>query len=175
MLKKITWRTIPMYILAVLLLLYSKPQKDIFLFAGILLAFVGEFFRIWGCGHLVKTKEFTITGPYAHLRHPLYLGTYLIATGFAIAAHLWWILILWQAIFALYYYPRKEIIEGVRLLKLYGDEFIQYAQNVPALIPALKGYKKTDQKWSFSKTVKNSEVGIFLLVVASAVYFWFKS
>ena len=32
-----------------------------------------------------KNQELTVTGPYAHVRNPLYLGSILMAAGFAVA------------------------------------------------------------------------------------------
>ena len=173
MLKKITLRTIPVYIGVIVLFYFANPINDFFFIAGIILIVVGEFFRIWGCGHLVKTKEFTISGPYAYVRHPLYFGTYLIATGFILMAHLWWLLFIWQIVFALYYYPRKEVIEGTRLLAIYGDEFLNYMKRVPALFPSLKAYKNTPRKWSFKRMLENSELGIIILdIIGIAILFW---
>ncbi|MDZ7630439.1 MAG: methyltransferase [Gemmatimonadaceae bacterium] len=43
--------------------------------------------RAWSTGHIVKNQVLTTTGPYAHTRNPLYLGSFLMALGFALAAH----------------------------------------------------------------------------------------
>src|SRR5258708_27160082 len=48
---------------------------------------VGEALRIWAAGHLDKGREVTRTGPYALMRHPLYVGSAAMGAGFAIAAH----------------------------------------------------------------------------------------
>ena len=49
-------------------------------------AVVGEGLRIWAAGHLEKGSEVTASGPYRLTRHPLYVGSALIALGFAIAS-----------------------------------------------------------------------------------------
>jgi protein-S-isoprenylcysteine O-methyltransferase Ste14 len=54
--------------------------------AGLLVAAVGECVRIWAAGHLEKGREVTRSGPYRFVRHPLYVGSMLIAIGVAIAA-----------------------------------------------------------------------------------------
>ena len=54
--------------------------------AGLGAAVVGEILRIWAAGHLEKGREITTSGPYRFVRHPLYLGSSLLGTGFAIAA-----------------------------------------------------------------------------------------
>src|SRR5262245_4513797 len=53
---------------------------------GLPLVLAGSLLRTWAAGHLLKTKELTLTGPYAYTRNPLYVGTFLIGMGFAIAA-----------------------------------------------------------------------------------------
>ena len=171
--KKVTFRTIPVYVCVLALLYFSKPEK-LYFFIGLIPVVIGEYFRIWGCGHLVKTKELIISGPYAHLRHPLYLGTYLITLGLCMMASRWELLMMAQFVYALYYYPRKEIIEGFRLAGYYGDEYFKYMQAVPALIPSFKAYRQSDQKWSFSRTVGNSELGILFAVIVAVVLLYFK-
>jgi hypothetical protein len=53
---------------------------------GAAIAVAGEALRIWAAGHLEKGREVTISGPYRLTRHPLYLGSAMIAVGFAIAS-----------------------------------------------------------------------------------------
>lgn len=53
---------------------------------GALIAVIGECVRIWAAGHLEKGREVTSSGPYAMTRHPLYLGSMLIALGLMVAA-----------------------------------------------------------------------------------------
>jgi protein-S-isoprenylcysteine O-methyltransferase Ste14 len=54
--------------------------------AGAAIAVVGEGLRIWAAGHLEKGREVTVSGPYRLSRHPLYVGSTLIALGFAVAS-----------------------------------------------------------------------------------------
>ena len=45
-----------------------------------------EAIRIWAAGHLEKGREVTRSGPYRWTRHPLYVGSSVIALGVVIAA-----------------------------------------------------------------------------------------
>jgi protein-S-isoprenylcysteine O-methyltransferase Ste14 len=54
--------------------------------AGTAIALAGEGLRIWAAGHLEKGREVTASGPYRLSRHPLYLGSALIALGFSVAS-----------------------------------------------------------------------------------------
>ena len=63
----------------------ARPTRDS-LAVGALVAAAGELIRIWAAGHLEKGREVTMSGPYRLTRHPLYLGSGLIAAGLAIAS-----------------------------------------------------------------------------------------
>ena len=49
----------------------------------------GLWLRGYAAGYVKKNRELTQTGPYAHTRNPLYLGSMLIAAGFAVALLSW--------------------------------------------------------------------------------------
>ena len=51
-----------------------------------MVACAGEAFRVWAAGHLQKSREVTRSGPYRWTRHPLYVGSGIIALGVIIAA-----------------------------------------------------------------------------------------
>jgi protein-S-isoprenylcysteine O-methyltransferase Ste14 len=53
---------------------------------GLAVAVVGEAIRVWAAGHLEKSREVTRTGPYRFSRHPLYVGSSIVAVGAVIAA-----------------------------------------------------------------------------------------
>src|ERR687886_7025 len=57
---------------------------------GAVIAAPGVAIRALAAGHVRKNAEITTTGPYAYTRNPLYLGSILIAIGFAVAAMNWW-------------------------------------------------------------------------------------
>lgn len=54
--------------------------------AGFAVAVAGECVRVWAAGHLEKGREVTRSGPYRAMRHPLYVGSTLIALGVAVAS-----------------------------------------------------------------------------------------
>jgi protein-S-isoprenylcysteine O-methyltransferase Ste14 len=53
---------------------------------GLPIAALGEALRVWAAGHLEKSREVTRSGPYRWLRHPLYVGSSVMAAGLAVAA-----------------------------------------------------------------------------------------
>ena len=56
------------------------------LITGIVIAVAGESLRVWAAGHIEKGREVTRSGPYRWVRHPLYLGSAIMAAGFVVAA-----------------------------------------------------------------------------------------
>jgi protein-S-isoprenylcysteine O-methyltransferase Ste14 len=68
-----------------LVVLLAKPTARSLMIGGAI-AIVGEACRIWAAGHLEKGKEVTRSGPYRFMRHPLYVGSALIAGGAAISS-----------------------------------------------------------------------------------------
>jgi protein-S-isoprenylcysteine O-methyltransferase Ste14 len=55
--------------------------------AGGVVALGGELLRVWAAGHLYKSSEVTVSGPYRFFAHPLYVGSSLLGVGLAVAAH----------------------------------------------------------------------------------------
>jgi protein-S-isoprenylcysteine O-methyltransferase Ste14 len=53
---------------------------------GLVVAFAGEAIRVWAAGHLEKGREVTMSGPYQFMKHPLYVGSGVMALGVMLAA-----------------------------------------------------------------------------------------
>ena len=73
--------------------------------AGASVVAMGVALRAYASGHVRKASELTTTGPYAHTRNPLYLGSLIIAAGFAMAARSLWIALALAVIFFAIYLP----------------------------------------------------------------------
>jgi protein-S-isoprenylcysteine O-methyltransferase Ste14 len=137
-LKNLKPRFALLYVPGALVVIFLQPHP-LSLALGAGLVVLGASLRGWGAGHLVKNDCLTVTGPYAHLRHPLCAGTLLVGTGFALIAGGPASLLLMLALlpwFFIWYFPRKERVEGERLELLYGDRYTIYRDAVPALLPA---------------------------------------
>jgi protein-S-isoprenylcysteine O-methyltransferase Ste14 len=95
----------------------------------------GLWMRGYASGYVKKNRELTQTGPYAHTRNPLYLGSMLMAAGFAAALESWVLAVVLAVGFALIYIP--VIASEERFLRTAFPEFNAYCRIVPRLIPAL--------------------------------------
>jgi len=93
----------------------------------------GLWLRGYAAGCVKKDRELTMTGPYAHTRNPLYLGSMLIAAGFALALLSWPVALVLAGGFAAIYVP--VIASEERFLRAAFPEFDAYCRRVPRLIP----------------------------------------
>lgn len=145
------------FLLAALYLAFAQPEP-LPLAVGGAIALVGVLVRAWASGHIAKNERLAVSGPYAYTRNPLYLGSFLIAAGFAVAAH-WSLLLLVIAFFVLVYAPKIES-ERVNILGRFPTEYPNYAANVPAFFPrrtAWTGELAGDDRFSFDLYMKHGE------------------
>jgi protein-S-isoprenylcysteine O-methyltransferase Ste14 len=161
--KKI--RRIPLFLGAFLLVIFAKPHIP-GIVVGIVLVILGEGIRVWAAGHLKKNETLTVTGPYAYVKNPLYIGSIFIATGFCILADNIYFLAAVTFMFCFHYIPYKKRVEGDRLRKIFGSRFDDYDQKVPDYIPSRKPYSDQKKSWRFEDFIENSEEGILTIIIA---------
>jgi protein-S-isoprenylcysteine O-methyltransferase Ste14 len=135
------------FIFAAVFLWLARPTWHTML-ASLLLVVPGIWLRAYAAGYVRKNAELTRTGPYAHTRNPLYLGSMMIAFGFAAAAGSWIILIALAILFAAIYLP--TILSEEQYLREHFSGFDDYAKKVPRLLPRLTAAPTTDASGSFS-------------------------
>jgi protein-S-isoprenylcysteine O-methyltransferase Ste14 len=122
------------FVFAAVFLWLARPTW-LTMLASLALVVPGVWLRAYAAGYVRKNAELTLTGPYAYTRNPLYLGSMMIAFGFAAAAASWVILILLATLFALIYIPTIQSEEGY--LREHFAGFDEYAAKVPRLLPRL--------------------------------------
>jgi hypothetical protein len=110
----------------------ARPSR-MSLIVGMAIAALGLGVRAVSSGHVNKNEELAMTGPYAYVRNPLYLGSIVIALGFAVAARDILIAVLIVVMFVLIYVPTIRSEE--RYLRTRFPEYAAYAEAVPCLIP----------------------------------------
>jgi hypothetical protein len=110
----------------------ARPDLPSLALGGAVAA-IGVFLRAMASGHVKKNQELATTGPYAYSRNPLYLGSIVIAIGFAIAARDLWVTVGMAALFLFIYVP---VIRGEEaFLREHFSEYDNYARRVPRLLP----------------------------------------
>src|SRR5580692_7108319 len=80
-----------------------RPPHPAAIAWSLALVLPGLALRAAASGTVKKNRELAVTGPYAHTRNPLYLGSALIAAGFAVALFSWPVALLIAAGFAVIY------------------------------------------------------------------------
>jgi protein-S-isoprenylcysteine O-methyltransferase Ste14 len=109
------------------------------------------------------------TGIYSVVRHPLYLGNYLVFLGMALWPHIAWLAVVTSCFYALYY-ERIMLAEEAFLREKFGDVFEKWAATTPAFIPRLGGWKPSQISFCW-RTVLQREYNAFLLIIG--VFFVF--
>jgi hypothetical protein len=139
--------------------------------ASLLLVLPGLWLRAYASGYVRKNAELATTGPYAYTRNPLYLGSMLIAFGFAAAAGSWIILIALAVLFAAIYIPTIQSEETY--LREHFPGFDAYARQVPRLVPRIQPAPTNTPdgaRGSFSATLYRKHREYNSLMGAAAIY-----
>lgn len=147
------WRVPSGIALAALFALLSDPVLPTLLL-GLPFCVLGLAIRAWAAGHLRKDETLTVSGPYAFVRNPLYIGSLLVALGCVIAAARAELALLAGAYFLLVYLPVVEL-EEQHLAELFPD-FSGYAKRVRAFLPTLPD-RLPPEPFSFRLYVRNRE------------------
>jgi len=134
------------FVFAALYLWLARPLPRAIL-AGSFVILGGLLLRGLASGHLQKNEALATGGPYAYTRNPLYLGSLIMAIGFAIAARSLWIVLLMILMFVIVYLPVIRSEEEFLAAKF--PAFGEYARHVPRLIPKLhaSGIRNWDFSW----------------------------
>jgi protein-S-isoprenylcysteine O-methyltransferase Ste14 len=168
--RKWTYRMIISAAFAAAVLVLADPRERPSLVApGAALAALGCLIRLWGTGHLRKNKILATGGPYAHVRHPLYVGTFFVVVGLGLMAGsvyvLYGLLPAALLIYFIYYAPKKERVESDRLERRFGDEFVRYRKAVRSYFPRLTPYPDRQGRFAFEGVLINRE---YLITIAVA-------
>lgn len=118
---------------------------------GFAIALLGEFFRLWGVSYAGSETRTTngvggtflvVSGAYARVRNPLYVGNMLMYLGIGIMSMALFPYL--QILALLFFFWQYTVIikeeEGFLRTK-YGKSYENYCAAVPKLIPAFKKYK----------------------------------
>lgn len=120
------------FLLGITYLCLARPTQRTLIIGGAV-ALAGVLIRAWASGHINKNERLATSGPYAHTRNPLYFGSFLIAVGFALAAH-WSLIVVVVTFFILIYYPTMQR-EVANIYYRFPDAYTSYSVNVPLFFP----------------------------------------
>ena len=155
---------VPMgFALAILYFWLARPTIQSILIGGALVI-PGLLVRAIASGYVEKNEELATSGPYAYTRNPLYLGSLILAIGFAIAARSIWIAAVMLVMFFAIYLP--VIRDEESFLRAKFPEFEQYARDVPRFFPRMSPYRSSASAFSRQLYCKHREYNALLGSVA---------
>ena len=132
---------------------------------GLVIAAVGEGLRVWAAGHLEKSREVTASGPYRWMRHPLYVGSAVLALGIVIAARSY-VLAALAALYVGTTIPAAIRSEEAFLRRAFGDAYDRYARADTQPAAASGRQASTARRFSLERAVRNKEYRAVLGTVA---------
>ena len=98
------------------------------------------------------------TGIYSLVRHPLYLGNYLMWAGLLLFTGHFWFIISISLVYWLYY-ERIMFAEERFLEKKYGQVYTDWSMTAPAFFPRLKGFRKPSIPFSLKSVFRREYSG----------------
>jgi protein-S-isoprenylcysteine O-methyltransferase Ste14 len=164
-----------------------QAATPITLASGFVVVLLGEFIRISGVSYAGSETRTTgsvggsflvVSGGFAYVRNPLYLGNILIYLGVGIMS---WALFPYLQIVALvfFYIQYKLIIDEEEgyLKKTYGEQYQNYLKNVPRLFPRFTPYKnpgieqpKKDVKAALKSERRTLQAILTVIIILLVVY-----
>jgi len=159
-------------LLTVYFAVIAQPIDWLYYSAAVIVV-LGIVVRLWASGFIMKNKELATNGPYALVRHPLYVGNILILIAFSAASGLWWTVLIVLA-FLWFYYPTAIEYEDRKLHKIFGDAWQVFADRTPALLPGLSlRDRDVGGEWSFRKSMlANFEPLIVVFLLGFYLYIY---
>ena len=175
--------------IGVMIVCFARSDSSLLLL-GISLLLIGEFIRIWAvsyAGGETRTRKvgapaLCTSGPYAFVRNPLYVGNMLMYVGIVMIAGAVnvWLMAATTFLFFLIQYSLIVSLEEETLNTLFGQEYLNYKANVPAIFPRFSPWEnpKNRRPARISKTLKTEKrtlQNVFLVLVLITVRLQFFS
>lgn len=163
------------FVFAVVFVWLARPSRESLLL-GAAICVPGLALRALASGHVQKNTCLTTTGPYACTRNPLYLGSLMLAAGFAIAARSLWVVVVIVALFLAVYLP--VVLAEERFLRSRFPEFAEYERRVPRFVPRWAPAEERHGRFSSQLYWKHREynalLGAVAMMAALAIKMWFR-
>ncbi len=145
----------------------------------LLVSFAGLGIRVYTVGYAPKgtsgrnvtaqvASVLNTTGMYSIVRHPLYLGNFLMWFGISLFFREWWFCMIVTLVYWLYY-ERIMFAEEAFLRKKFGDAFLEWAEATPAFIPDLRKWVSPSGTFSVRTVLKREQSGLMATVAIFTV------
>jgi protein-S-isoprenylcysteine O-methyltransferase Ste14 len=157
--------------------LAGSPEANLW-WLGTVLASLGMLVRLWASGFVMKNEVLATVGPYARVRHPLYVGNFLICMGFCAASGLWWSVPVAAAMW-LAFYPQTIRYEDQKLRRLFPGDWDRWAAETRALLPRLTPYRGNGVEtrlsdrvpWSLARSLLRNGEPLHILLLGAGLWY----
>jgi len=167
-------------------LFVTADASDASLRLGAIVACLGEALRLWANSyvghrkvnatqqgrHDPKIGHLITAGPYACVRNPLYVGTFIIGLGFCVAVRNLWAAAGGLLLLAVIYRGKVQEEEAV-IQQEWGEAFDAYCQAVPRWFPTFRrpSHRYGDWSWQGIIASKEFKTVVWVTVGFLALYF----
>jgi len=146
----------------------------------LLVAFSGLAVRILTVGYVPASTSgrntlrqvaatLNATGMYSVVRHPLYLGNFLMWLGLSLLPRCWWFTVITVLIFWLYY-ERIMFAEEGFLLEQFGEPYREWAARTPAFVPKFANWMKPDLPFSLKSAISREYATFFTIIAIFTLF-----
>ncbi len=153
----------------------SEQFKNYIMNIAVLLSIIGFLIRFYTVGTTpygtsgrnTSKQVATVlnsTGIYSILRHPLYLGNYLIWLGIAVSTFNLYFVVIMSLLFWIYY-ERIMYAEECFLERKFGSDYLNWSNSLPAFIPAIFNFKKSDTSFSIISVLRREYASLLAAVI----------
>jgi protein-S-isoprenylcysteine O-methyltransferase Ste14 len=123
--------------------------------------------RNTGAGQVADSLN--TSGIYSVVRHPLYLGNYLMWLGVAMLPQHAWFAVIFSLVYWIYY-ERIMFAEEQFLRGKFGEAYTTWAARTPAFLPDPRGYRRCDLPFSWKKVLKKEKNGFCAIFLGFALF-----
>ena len=139
----------------------------------------GEMIRSYTVGYVPRNTsgrnvidqmadELNTSGIYSIVRHPLYVGNFLMWLGPVLFLRSVWCVIIFVLAFWIYY-ERIIFAEEQYLRRKFGEDYDTWAFKVRSVIPRFRNFTRADLAFSFRNVIKREYNSIANLFIVFAI------
>ena len=153
---------------------HPTPQSVL---AWLPLALSGLALRLWARGHLELRSPLAQSGPYAFVRHPLYVGSFVLGLAFTAMMNAPVLAAVYVVAFLVMYVP-KAMREEAYLRQRHGRAYADYATRVGAVLPRIASFRTQETAataFAWRRVIRHREWQTWLGAAAACAALWLRA